>query len=82
MQPDILDEMANQLSGLVTEKQARAIVAHLRRAWGGEACYIQKLNRQARNAIVQRELAAGHSIHAAAKAAGCSRGAARRVMGL
>ncbi len=79
MQPDILDEMANQLSGLVTEKQARAIVARLRREWGGESIYVQKLDRQARDATIRRELAAGHSVCEAAKAAGCSTGAARRA---
>ena len=79
MQPDILDSVSAEISGLVSEHQARAIVGRLRLEFGGNQVYIQKLNRQARNAIVQRELAAGHSIHAAAKAAGCSRGAARRA---
>ncbi len=82
MQPDILDSVSAEISGLVTEKQARAVVSRLRAQWGGEACYIQKLDRQSRDATIRRELAAGRSIHAAAKAAGCSRGAARRVMGL
>ena len=79
MQPDILDSVSAEISRFVSEKDARAIVSRLRREWGGQAPYVQKLNRQARNAIVQRELAAGHSIHAAAKAAGCSTGAARRA---
>ena len=79
MQPDILDSVSAEISRFVSEKDARAIVARLRREWGGESIYVQKLNRQARNSIVQRELAAGRSIHAAAKAAGCSTGAARRA---
>jgi len=79
MQSDILDAVSAEISGLVTEQQARAIVAHLRREWGGLACYVRKLDRQSRDATIQRELAAGRSIHAAAKAAGCSRGAARRA---
>ena len=79
MQPDILDSVSAEISGLVSEKDARAIVARLRREFGGEACYIQKLDRQSRDATIQRELAAGRSIHAAAKAAGCSAGAARRA---
>ena len=78
MQPDILDSVSAEISRFMTEKDARAIVARLRREFGGEAVYIQRIDRQSRNAIVQRELAAGRSIHAAAKAAGCSRGAARR----
>lgn len=79
MQPDILDSVSAEISGLVSEQQARAIVARLRREFGGEACYVQRINRQSRNAIVQRELAAGRSVCAAAKAAGCSPGAARRA---
>ena len=79
MQPDILDSVSAEISGLVTEQQARAIVGRLRREWGGESIYVQRIDRQARNAIVQRELAAGHSVCEAAKAAGCSRGAARRA---
>ena len=79
MQPDILDSVSAEISRFVSEKDARAIVARLRREWGGEACYIQRIDRAARDAIVQRELAAGRSIHAAAKAAGCSTGAARRA---
>ena len=79
MQPDILDAVSAEISGLVSEQQARAIVARLRREWGGLALYVRLVDRQSRNAIVQRELAAGRSIHAAAKAAGCSRGAARRA---
>ena len=79
MQSDILDAVSAEISRFMTEKDARAIVARLRREFGGEACYIQKLDRQSRDATIQRELAAGRSIHAAAKAAGCSRGAARRA---
>lgn len=78
MQPDILDSVSAEISGLVTEQQARAVVSRLRAQWGGEAVYIQRIDRQARDSIIQRELAAGHSIHEAAKAAGCSPGAARR----
>ena len=79
MQSDILDAVSAEISRFMTEKDARAIVARLRREFGGEACYIQKLDRQSRDATIQRELAAGRSIHAAAKAAGCSTGAARRA---
>ena len=34
MQSDILDAVSAEISGLVTEQQARAIVARLRREWG------------------------------------------------
>ena len=79
MQSDILDAVSAEISGLVTEQQARAIVARLRREWGGESFYVRRIDRQSRDATIQRELAAGRSIHAAAKAAGCSAGAARRA---
>lgn len=79
MQPDILDSVSAEISRFVSEKDARAIVARLRREWGGESFYVRRIDRQARDATIRRELAAGRSIHAAAKAAGCSTGAARRA---
>ena len=79
MQSDILDAVSAEISRFMTEKDARAIVARLRREWGGESFYVRRIDRQARDATIRRELAAGRSIHAAAKAAGCSTGAARRA---
>ena len=79
MQADIVDQVGELLTPVLPAETARAIVSRLRREWGGDSCYIKRVDRQARDSAIRRGLAAGRSANAIAVSLGISRESVRRV---
>ena len=76
---DILDVVRAKLGDLLPETQVARIIRELRAEFGGDAVYITKLDRVARNQRVREVLSSGGSLRTAARIAGCARDTARRA---
>ena len=76
------DPLSDALQSLVAAGAdpavCRRVLADVRSKWSGD-CYIKAIDREARNATIQAELAAGESVREVAKKVNASQTTVRRV---
>lgn len=79
MEPDPLDHVRDLLMTFRVEPSAiRTAIAETRKRYGGEQVYLRRIDREARDQVIQTALQSGTSPEGAAKVAGCSPATVRR----
>lgn len=78
-EPDILADCASRLiKAGVDSAVVIKTISEMRKVWGGDECYVNKVDRQSRDAAIADALTAGLPLEAAAKRAHCSTATIRR----